>query len=61
MPTAHVSDLHTATSISEAEASPHAKIWRQSMNREIHGLLQTSTFAPVKQPVGREMGVHMED
>ena len=47
MPTAHTSDLHTPTSVSEAEASPHAEIWRQSMNRKFHGLLQVGTFAPV--------------
>ena len=47
MPTSHASDLHTPTSVSEAEASSHAEIWRQSMNREFHGLLQAGTFAPV--------------
>ena len=47
MPTAHASDLHTPTSVSEAEASPHEEIWRQSMNREFHGLLQVGTFAPL--------------
>ncbi|CAN0433081.1 unnamed protein product [Ascophyllum nodosum] len=51
LPTARVSDLHTPTSVSEAEASPHAEIWPQSTNREFHGLLQAGTFAPVKHPV----------
>ena len=37
LPSAHASEIHTQTSVSEAEASPHAEIWRQSMNREIHG------------------------
>ena len=43
-PTAHASDLHTPTSVSEAEASPHAEIWRKCMNRKFHGLLQAGTF-----------------
>ena len=47
MPTAPVSEIHTPTSVSEAEASPHADIWRHSMDRELHGLLQAGTFAPV--------------
>ena len=47
MPTARALDLHAPTIVSEAEASPHAEIWRQSMNREFHGLLQASTCAPV--------------
>ena len=44
-------DLHIPTSVSEAEASPHVEIWRQSMNREFHGLLQAGIFAPVQQLV----------
>ena len=47
MPTAPVSEIHTPTSVSEAEASPHADIWRHSMDRELHGLLLAGTFAPV--------------
>ena len=46
MPTAPVSEIHTPTSVSETEASPHAD-WRHSMNGELHGLLQAGTFAPV--------------
>ena len=51
MPTAPASDLHTPTSVPETEASPHTEIWRPSMSREFHGLLQADTFAPVHQPV----------
>ena len=47
LPTADASDLRTPTSVSGAEASPHAEIWRQSINREFRGLLQAGTFAPV--------------
>ena len=47
LPTARALDLHTPTSVSEAEASPHVEIWRQSMTREFHGLLQAGIFAPV--------------
>ena len=47
IPNAHASDLHTPTSFSGAEASPHAEIWWQFMNREFHGLLQAGTFSPV--------------
>ena len=31
----------------EVKASPHADIWRQSMNWEFHGLLHVGIFAPV--------------
>ena len=47
LPTTRASDLHTLASVSEAEASPHAEMWRQSMNREFHGLLQAGNFEPV--------------
>ena len=47
MPTAHASGLHTPVSVSEAETSPHAEIWRHSMNRELQGLLQAGTFEPI--------------
>ena len=47
MPTAHASDLHTPTSVSEAEVSLHAEIWRQPMTRAFHGPLQTDPFVPV--------------
>ena len=47
LPTARASDLHTPASVSEVETSPHAKIWRHSMDREFQGLLQAGTFAPI--------------
>ena len=47
LPNARASDLHTPASVSEAETSPHADIWRYSMNREFQGLLQAGTFAPI--------------
>ena len=47
MPTATASEIHTPTNVSEAEASPHADIWRHSIDRELHGLLQAGTFAPL--------------
>ena len=34
LPTARASDLHTPASVSEVETSPHAEIWRHSMDRE---------------------------
>ena len=49
--TARASDLHTLANVIEAETSPHANIWRHSMNRELQGLLQAGTFAPIQQPV----------
>ena len=45
LPTARASDLHTPASVSEAETSPHVEIWRHSMNRDFHGLLQAGAFA----------------
>ena len=45
--TARASGLQTSTSVPEAEASPYAEIWRQSMDREFRCLLQAGTFAPV--------------
>ena len=33
LPTARASDLHTPANVFEAETSPHADIWRHSMNR----------------------------
>ena len=51
LPTARASNPRTPTSVSKAEASPRVEIWRQSMNREFHGLLQAGTFVPVQQPV----------
>ena len=50
LPTARASKLHTLASVSEAETSPHAEIWRHSMNREFQDLLQAGTFAPTQQP-----------
>ena len=47
LPTARASDLPTPTNVMEAETSPHANIWRHSMNREFQGLLQAGTFAPI--------------
>ena len=47
LPTARASDLYTPANVFEAETSPHADIWRHSMNREFQGLLQAGTFAPV--------------
>ena len=47
LPTARASDLHTPASVSEVETSPHAEIWRHSMDREFQGLLQAGTFAPI--------------
>ena len=47
LPTARAPDLHTPTSVSEAEVSPHAEIWRHSMRQEFNGLLQAGIFAPV--------------
>ena len=45
LPTARASDLPTPANVMEAETSPHANIWRHSMNRELQGLLQAGTFA----------------
>ena len=47
LPTARASDLPTPANVMEAETSPHANIWRHSMNREFQGLLQAGTFAPI--------------
>ena len=47
LPTARASDLPTPGTVMEAETSPHANIWRHSMNRELQGLLQAGTFAPI--------------
>ena len=47
LPTARTSDLHTPANVFKAETSPHADIWRHSMNREFQGLLQAGTFAPI--------------
>ena len=49
--TARASDLHTPANVFEAETSPHADIWRHSMNREFQGLLQAGTYAPIYQAV----------
>ena len=47
LPTLRASDLHTPANVFEVETSPHADIWRHSMNREFQGLLQAGTFAPI--------------
>ena len=47
LPTARASDLHTPTNVMEAETSPHANIWRHSMNRKFQCLLQAGTFARI--------------
>ena len=47
LPTARASDLYTPASVFEAETSPHADIWRHSMNREFQDLLQVGPFAPI--------------
>ena len=44
--TAPASDLPTPSTIAEAEASKHTKIWRGSRAREFSGLLQAHTFGP---------------
>ena len=43
---AHASDLPTPSTVAEAEASEHAKVWRGSRAREFSGLLQAHTFGP---------------
>ena len=45
LPTARASDLPTPANVMEAETSPHANIWRHSMNRKFQSLLQAGTFA----------------
>ena len=46
LPTAPASDLLTPSTITEAESSEHAEIWRGSRAREFRGLLQAHTFGP---------------
>ena len=46
LPIAHASDLPTPDDVSDVEKSPHADIWRHSMDQEFNGLLQAGTFAP---------------
>ena len=46
LPTAHASDLPTPNNVSDVEKSPHADIWRHSMQQECDGLLQAGTFTP---------------
>ena len=45
-PTTPASDLPTPSTITEAEASEHAEIWRGSRARKFNGLLPTHTFGP---------------
>ena len=47
LPTARTPDLPTPANVMEAETSPHANIWRHTMNREFQGLLQFGIFAPI--------------
>ena len=47
LPTTRASHLHTPAIVFEAGTSPHADIWRHSMNREFQGLLQAGPFAPL--------------
>ena len=46
LPTAPASDLPTPSTVTEAESSEHAEIWRGSRAREFRGLLQAHTFGP---------------
>ena len=46
LPIASASDLPTPSTITKAEASEHAEIWRGSSARKFSGLLQAHTFGP---------------
>ena len=46
LPTAPASDVPTPSTVTEADSSEHAAIWRNSRTREFRGLLQANTFGP---------------
>ena len=46
LPIAPTSDVPTPSTVTEAESSEHAAIWRDSTTREFLGLLQANTFGP---------------
>ena len=46
LPTAPASDMPTPSTITEAESSEHAAIWRDSRTREFRRLLHANTFGP---------------
>ena len=46
LPTAPASDVPTPSTVTEADSSEHAAIWRNSRTRGFRGLLQANTFDP---------------
>ena len=46
LPTAPTGDVPTPSTVTEADSSEHAAIWRNSRTREFRGMLQANTFGP---------------